>query len=346
VEVLRQGYFRRITSISLAAAFLFSPLTARAETLDAARQEYNAATQQAAGLQAKVDEHAHAAATLEEEIGHMNEQIANVSAQIADTQAKIADLKTQMAAKQAILNAAIKEQYVDPQPDGFAMVVTASSVGEIMDKQQYLEKTQDYISELLAEVQAAKKLLDVKSADLAKQQASLDAARAAKNTLLAQTRGEQARYEAMLKENKDARARLSQTIAKLSANGPLQSKGYVTRGTVIGREGSTGFSTGAHLHFSTYLSGSAVNPISYINSGQISWPLNDFVTTQNFGPAGWNNPVYSFHDGIDMDAGYGAPVMAACDGDIVMNSFQAGGFGHYILIDCGGGLQTLYGHMQ
>jgi len=44
----------------------------------------------------------------------------------------------------------------------------------------------------------------------------------------------------------------------------VRTSGCVTAGTVIGREGSTGFSTGPHLHFEVHVNGVAIDPLPFM----------------------------------------------------------------------------------
>ena len=74
------------------------------------------------------------------------------------------------------------------------------------------------------------------------------------------------------------------------------------------------------------------------------WPVSNFRVTQEYGPANWNNPVYSFHNGIDLAGPAGQPVRAAADGRIVLDQYY-GGYGNAVVIQHDDGWLTLYGHM-
>jgi len=61
------------------------------------------------------------------------------------------------------------------------------------------------------------------------------------------------------------------------------------------------------------------------------------------------HPVYGtprMHFGQDIEVPYGTEVYATGDGIIIESGYNSGGFGNYIKIDHGNGLQSLYGHLS
>gem|GEM_PF-66301 len=69
------------------------------------------------------------------------------------------------------------------------------------------------------------------------------------------------------------------------------------------------------------------------------WPLNDVINSY-FGDR-WGTR----HTGLDIDGDYGTPVEAARSGRVIMAAYY-GGYGNAVIIDHGGGLSTLYGHLS
>jgi murein DD-endopeptidase MepM/ murein hydrolase activator NlpD len=52
-----------------------------------------------------------------------------------------------------------------------------------------------------------------------------------------------------------------------------------------------------------------------------------------------------FHAGVDIGAGWGSPIVAAADGQVI-GAGWAGGYGREVQIAHGGGIVSLYGHMS
>ena len=52
------------------------------------------------------------------------------------------------------------------------------------------------------------------------------------------------------------------------------------------------------------------------------------------------------HYGQDFEVPYGTDVYATGDGTVIESGWNTGGFGNYVVIDHGYGLQTTYGHLS
>jgi murein DD-endopeptidase MepM/ murein hydrolase activator NlpD len=86
--------------------------------------------------------------------------------------------------------------------------------------------------------------------------------------------------------------------------------------------------------------------------GRLAWPLADWVETQAYGctpfalepVASWC-PSGHFHGGVDMAAPAGTPVHAAATG-VATVAWSPNGYGLYVVVRHGGGVSTLYGHLE
>lgn len=71
-------------------------------------------------------------------------------------------------------------------------------------------------------------------------------------------------------------------------------------------------------------------------SGRLIWPTSGMLT-QAFKP---------LHKALDIARGIGAEIKAADNGYVVVAGWSNAGYGNYVVIDHGNGLQTLYGHLS
>ena len=92
---------------------------------------------------------------------------------------------------------------------------------------------------------------------------------------------------------------------------------------------------------------SMTNPeVEYVGGAYV-WPVpSSRYLTSEFG---WRlHPIFNtwkYHSGTDIAAGHGANVLACASGTVILSEYY-GGYGECIIIDHGGGITSLYGHLS
>ncbi len=381
--------FRKILPYLILAIFIFSALgyifriTAVAQTATptpTSGQSKNQAEilRQIDETQAKISALQGEEKTLSSQIGVIDNQIKLTQLKIDSARAQISDLtldidtadkkivklEDSLDSLSEILINRIKETYIVGSTSRFQMLLTSSNVEDFVKKANYLRIAQAHDKRLIYDtVQARndyanqkdifqeKKLKIVQlNAELENYQAQLDTEKAGKEQLLAVTKNDEAKFQELL-------ARLKADAVSINiALGNINAKiGSVNKGDIIAGVGSSGCSTGPHLHLEVYTNarvennrvvGNRVDPKPYLENSSYQQPVPGFpgsVTT-------WYGEVYFLgtHTGIDIANPFGTPIRAMESGEAYATSAKCsynGSLGKGIIVDHRNGTVSLYWHI-
>ena len=280
-------------------------------------------------------------------------RIASANLQIQQLTSSIGDKESSIASDEAALAKMLRSIASDEQTSLVTRIATTDTVGDawqtvdqaiqfnraLGDSITRLRTTRAELTTNRDQVSAVKKELLSLRSDLTLQKRSVDANKAAQQTLLVQTKNDEAGYQKLIAQKQMAEKSFEQELLNLQGQLNL-----------------------------------IVHPglLPKVGSGVLSWPFsNSFMTgcmarksvfgnifciTQYFGntPFSTANPqIYNGHghNAIDIAAPIGTPVVAALGGtvldtgntDLVRGCYS---FGKWVMLIHGNGLSTLYAHLS
>lgn len=369
-KALNMRVFQISLSTIICLAFLTPARLVVANTIDDLQDKSNTLQAEISSNKVKIEELSGLAETLEVKVTQLEAEIVQANREIELTEIKLEALslrlieaEAELVRRKSLLKATLQAIYERKGASTFELLMATDSFTDFMNEQEYLGQLQTAIKQATEEIVKLKQQIEGEKLTqeelLVKQEqqrAIIDAKRTEQQTLLDQTKGDESAYRALVAGQLDELEKAEDELAKLLAAGSFVSLGPVNRGQSIGSVGSTGFSTGPHIHFQVYRNGSTQNP--YAGGGLIingyEWPLlnNSGYVSQSYGCVAppWyystqcNGGQGSFHSGLDIAASAYTPVVAASDGEVIFRGCRAG-LGYVVVVDHGDGWQTWYPHM-
>lgn len=267
--------------------------------------------------------------SIQNNIDSLNELIAAKEAEIQETQEELEAAEQTATTQYEAMKERIRFMYEQGDSMYLEMLMGADSFADMLNKADYIEQLSAYDRRKLEEYQLVVEYTQLCKEELLSEQELLDEAKVAAeeeqdnlNALIDEKEVQITAYEtdiatkeAAIREYDAEIAEQNEIIAALEAQVAAE-KAALADATRIRYDG-----------------------------GVFMWPAPSYTRISS--PYGWRmHPtlgVEKFHNGVDMAAPGGSPILAAYDGKVVASGYSPS-MGNYIMIDHGDTLYTIYMH--
>ena len=283
-------------------------------------------------LQAYVTELDQNLADVEAKIAELKELIAEKEAEILQTTEDLADAEEKEETQYEAMKDRIKFLYEKGDTYYLELLFSSNGFSDFVNKKDYIEILSEYDTNLFNEYVKNRELIEVCKAELEAEEALLEEAKAKVDEeqanleeLISTKESEINRYSGDIKNKEKA-------IAEYEADIALENDTIKALEAALAEERKK------------LLAQNGSEKIIY-DGGMFKWPAPSYTRISS--DFGWRiHPtlgVEKFHNGVDMAAPGGSPILAAYDGEVIASGYNSS-MGNYIMINHGGGLITIYMH--
>lgn len=307
-------------------------------------------------------------------IDQTNTQIIKLGKEIEELSTRITRLSTSLDNITQILLVRIIQTYKYGNYNPIELFFSSHGFTDLLERVKYLQVAQSNDKKVLYQLQATKatyndQKVDKQSRqtqqeklkkDLELYQSQLSQQKLAKQELLKTTQNDEARYQGLIAQLRAEQESIARAISNIGTK-----IGPVNKGEQIAAMGSTGCSTGPHLHYEVFenakveggkIVGSRVSPKPYLDSGRLGAPVRGYPSettiTTDYGE------VYFLgtHTGLDIAPkayeGVGRAILASENGiaygtsaPCKLNISGGSSMGKGVIVDHQNGIVTLYWHV-
>ena len=289
---------------------------------------------------------------LDAKVADINAQIEEIGAMMEDTEAEIENTKAELSRAEASrddqyasMKLRIKYMYENGSSGSLDMLLDSGSFSELLNRAEYIRKVSEYDRDKLEEYKLTVREVSDKETQLNEEYQSLEEiaaeneqARSDMEKLQADKAAELSAYNARISEAGAELDSMEEDIASIQAAMVAEENNIAAIEAEMRRreEAKKAEAQASGESYETV----SIGDISFI------WPIASSRITSEFGSR--EAPLEgasTSHKGVDIGAATGTPIKAAASGSVVISTYSASA-GNYIMINHGGGVYTVYMHMN